>query len=126
MKKLINSIAAVLVTIAVSHAGVVAAGARDDGSAKQSKVNKAARKNQKEAIKEDVKGDKRDLKQDQAELNRLRADLKAAEQTGDRSRAARDRDAIRNLEADMRGDRVEVAQDKADAKAIGKGPKKNK
>lgn len=80
----------------------------------------------KKAVKQDIKNDKRDVKADRAELNRLRTDLNAPREAGDRARIARDETAIQKLEADMKADRGDIAEDKAEAKAAGKHPKKGK
>ncbi len=52
--------------------------------------------------------------------------LNAARKAGDRARIARDETAMQKLEADMKVDRGEIGEDKAEAKAAGKHHKKGK
>jgi len=112
MKKLISTVAAVVLgiaSVASVEAGQGAMGkagqeARDK-AVKTEKRAKAAKDHRKVDARDNRQVYRRDIKADEKELKRLRKDLKQAQKAGDWRRAQRDRAAISRLEYEIRAER---------------------
>jgi hypothetical protein len=116
MKKLISTVAAVVLGITTFAGAAPGQGAMGKAAEKahdkavkdekaRSKGRKVYSRDQRQVIRRDIKADRRDLKADEKELKRLRKDLKQAQKARDWRRAQRDRAAISRLEYEIRAER---------------------